>query len=70
ILTAGSTLGMPTSLFSPTRSMAVHFYILAREGISMTNAYGTAALLIIIIFLINVVTNTLVNRYIRKGIKR
>lgn len=70
ILTAGSTLGMPTSIFSPTRSMAVHFYILAREGISMENAYGTAALLIIIIFLINVVTNTLVNRYIRKGIKR
>jgi len=70
ILTAGSTLGMPTSLFSPTRSMAVHFYILAREGISMEKAYGTAALLIIIIFLINVVTNTLVNRYIRKGIKR
>ena len=70
ILTAGSTLGMPSSLFSPTRSMAVHFYILAREGISMENAYGTAALLIIIIFLINVVMNTLVNRYIRKGIKK
>ncbi|NLM04369.1 MAG: phosphate ABC transporter permease PstA [Clostridiales bacterium] len=67
MLTAGSTLRMPTSLFSPTRTMAVHFYILAREGISMDNAYGTAALLIILILLINVGFNMLVNRFIAKG---
>ena len=67
VLTAGSTLRMPTSLFSPTRTMAVHFYILAREGISMKNAYGTAALLIILIFIINVVFNTLVNRSMAKN---
>lgn len=67
VLTAGSALRMPTSLFSPTRTMAVHFYILAREGISMENAYGTAAFLIILIFFINVVVNTLVNRFIAKG---
>ena len=66
VLTAGSALRMPSSLFSPTRSMAVHFYILAREGISMENAYGTAALLIILIFLINVVANTLLNRFTAK----
>jgi len=67
ILTAGSTLRMPVSLFSPTRTMAVHFYILAWEGISMENAYGTAALLIILIFSINVVANSLVNRFMEKG---
>lgn len=67
ILTAGSALRMPTSFFSPTRTMAVHFYILAREGISMENAYGTAALLIILIFLLNVVFNLLVNRFVAKG---
>jgi len=65
-LTAGSSLRMPSSLFSPTRTMAVHFYILAREGISMENAYGTAALLIILIFLINVVANVLVGRFVGK----
>ncbi|MCL2055860.1 MAG: phosphate ABC transporter permease PstA [Oscillospiraceae bacterium] len=65
MLTAGSALRMSRSLFDPTRTMAVHFYILAVEGISMENAYGTAALLIIIIFLINVVANTLVNRFVR-----
>ena len=67
ILTAGSALRMPESLFSPTRTMAVHFYILAREGISMYNAYGTAALLIILILLLNVGFNMLVNRFIAKG---
>ncbi|WP_349670749.1 phosphate ABC transporter permease PstA [Lacrimispora sp.] len=67
ILTAGSALRMPESLFSPTRTMAVHFYILAREGISMDNAYGTAALLIILILLLNVGFNMLVNRFIAKG---
>ncbi|MCL2164493.1 MAG: phosphate ABC transporter permease PstA [Oscillospiraceae bacterium] len=66
ILTAGSALRMPDSIFSPTRTMAVHFYILAREGISMEKAYGTAALLIILIFFINVVSNAIVNRYIAK----
>ena len=67
ILTAGSALRMPSSLFSPTRTMAVHFYLLAMEGISMENAYGTAALLIILIFIINVIANMLVNRFAAKG---
>jgi len=67
ILTAGSALRMASSLFSPTRTMAVHFYLLAREGISMENAYGTAALLIILIFIINVVANALVNKFVAKG---
>jgi len=45
---------MPTSLFSPARTLAVHFYILANEGISLENAYATAAILIILILLINI----------------
>jgi phosphate transport system permease protein len=67
ILTAGSALRMPISLFSPARTMAVHFYILAREGISMERAYGTAAILIILILLVNVVANMLVNRFVARG---
>jgi len=66
IFTAGSALRLPTSVFSSSRTMAVHFYILAREGISMPNAYGTAAILIISILAINLLTYALMNRYIRK----
>jgi len=68
ILTAGSSLVMPTSLFSPIRTMAVHFYILAREGISMEMAYGTGAVLILLVLLINTVANLLLNRYIRRRV--
>lgn len=66
IFTAGSALRMPTSLFSSTRTMSVHFYILAREGISMPNAYGTAAVLIIAILGVNLLTYYLMNRFIKK----
>jgi phosphate ABC transporter permease subunit PstA len=66
IFTAGSALHMPTSLFSSSRTMSVHFYILAREGISMSNAYGTAAVLIIVILAINLMAYTLMNRFMRK----
>ncbi len=66
IFTAGSSLGIPTSVFSSTRTLAVHFYILAREGISMPKAYGTATVLIIIILLINFVAYRLMHRFIAR----
>lgn len=65
ILTAGSSLVMPTSLFSPIRTMSVHFYILAREGISMKMAYGTGAALILLVLMVNVIAQWLISRYIR-----
>jgi phosphate transport system permease protein len=66
IFTAGSALRMPTSVFSSSRTMAVHFYILAREGISMPNAYGTAAVLIITILAINIISYRLMHKFIKK----
>jgi len=66
IFTAGSALRLPTSLFSSSRTMSVHFYILAREGISMPNAYATAAVLVLAILLINLATYAMMNRFIRR----
>ncbi len=66
ILTAGSSLVMPTSLFSPIRTMSVHFYILAREGISMKMAYGTGAALILLVLIVNMLSQWLINRYIKR----
>jgi phosphate transport system permease protein len=66
IFTAGSALRLPTSVFSSSRTMSVHFYILAREGISLSNAYGTAAILIIAILGINILTYYLMNRFIKR----
>jgi phosphate transport system permease protein len=53
LLTAGSALGIPTSLFDSARTLPVHLYILASEGISMPRAYGTALILIVLILLFN-----------------
>ncbi|MDR2532378.1 MAG: phosphate ABC transporter permease PstA [Oscillospiraceae bacterium] len=67
IMTAGYELIMPRSVFDSSRSLAVHFYTLVMDGISERNAYGTAAVLIILVFFINVVANMLINRFVAKG---
>lgn len=66
IFTAGSSLGIPTTIFSSTRTLAVHFYILAREGISMPKAYGTATVLIIIILAINFIAYRLMHGFMKR----
>ena len=66
IFTAGSAIHLPTSVFSSSRTMSVHFYILAREGISMPNAYGTAAVLVLAILIINLATYAMMNRFIKR----
>jgi phosphate transport system permease protein len=70
IFTAGTALNIPTSIFSPTRTMAVHFYILAVEGISLPKAYATGAVLIITILIINVGANALITRGVARSVRR
>ena len=69
IFTAGSSMRIPVSIFDSVRTMSVHFYILAREGISSEKAYATAAVLVISILLINLISYWLMNRFIAKKTK-
>ncbi len=64
IFTAGTALNLPDSIFSPVRTMAVHFYILAVEGISLEKAYATGAVLIITVLLINLTANAIITRVV------
>lgn len=66
MFTVGSALSVPISLFDPGRPLPLHLYILATEGISLENAYGTAAVLVIIVLTLTLLTNYIVNRYQRK----
>ena len=66
LFTAGAALRTPVSVFDSGRTMAVHFYILAREGISMPNAYGTAAILMISILLINIAAYSLMQHLMKR----
>ncbi|MFO8059458.1 MAG: phosphate ABC transporter permease PstA [Bacillota bacterium] len=59
ILTAGSALGVPSSLLAPGRALSVHLYVLAVEGISMERAYATGAVLIMAVVTINILMNRL-----------
>jgi len=66
IFTAGVALRTPGSLFDSARTMSVHFYTLTMEGISDEQAYGTAAVLVVTILVINVVSYTLMHRFTRR----
>lgn len=67
IFTAGSTLphAVPRSIFDSTRTLSVHFYQLAREGISNERAYATAAVLVLSIALINLGSSLFLQRFSR-----
>lgn len=66
IFTMGSSLRLPTSFMDSGRTMAVHFYILAREGISLEKAYATALVLVVIILTINAVAYYLMHRIVSR----
>ncbi|MBZ2164662.1 phosphate ABC transporter permease PstA [Methanobacterium spitsbergense] len=70
LFVVGSALAMPLSIFDPGRPLPLHLYVLATEGISLDNAYGTAAVLVLLILVITVVTNTVVERYSKKMMGR
>ena len=66
IFTMGSSLRLPTSFMDSGRTMAVHFYILAREGISMEKAYATALVLVLSILTVNIAAYYIMNRFMKR----
>ena len=53
VYTAGTVAQLPEDLFSSGRSLAVHLYVLASEGLFMEQAFATAVVLVIITVIIN-----------------
>jgi len=70
LYTVGAALQAPVSIFDPGQPLPLHLYTLATEGISMPYAYGTAAVLVVLILIITIVTNALVDRYTKKMMGR
>jgi phosphate transport system permease protein len=68
IFTAGSSLphSSPRSLLDGTRTLSIHFYQLAREGISADRAYATAAVLVVAISVINLGSSLALHRFMRR----
>lgn len=53
IYTAGSVTGVPNSLMSSGCTLAVHMYALLSEGLYTNEAYATAVVLLVLVFIIN-----------------
>jgi phosphate transport system permease protein len=66
IFTAGTVAAFPTSVFSSTRTLSVHMYSLASEGLHIDKAYATAVVLLALVALINAAA-LLVMKRITKG---
>ena len=61
--TMGQAINMPITPLDSGRSMPVHLYLLAVEGINMPAAYGTAFLLMVLILMFNIVARLIVRKY-------
>ncbi|MGN0394310.1 MAG: phosphate ABC transporter permease PstA [Coprococcus sp.] len=53
IYTAGSVAEVAKSIFSSTRTLSVHMYLLSKEGFHTNQAYATAVVLLLLVVMIN-----------------
>ncbi|BBF44297.1 phosphate transport system permease protein PstA [Lachnospiraceae bacterium KM106-2] len=53
IYTAGTVAAVPPNIMGSGRTLAVHMYSISSEGLHTNQAYATAVVLLIIVFLIN-----------------
>ncbi len=66
IYTAGSVAQVPTSILDSTRTLSVHMYVLASEGLYINQTYATAVVLLVIVVCINALSGYIA-RKIGKG---
>lgn len=57
IYTAGTVADVASGLFSSGRTLAVHMYVLSSEGLHTEQAYATAVVLLVIVFVINAISS-------------
>lgn len=63
IFTAGTVAKVPTSIFSSTRTLAVHMYNLSKESLYTDQAYATAVVLLVLVIIINFVSDLLASKF-------
>lgn len=52
----------PFGIFDSCRTLAVHMYVLASEGLHIGETYATAVVLLVVVVLLNLATNLIANR--------
>jgi len=66
IYTAGTVAQVPQSIFDSARTLSVHMYALASEGLYTNQAYATAAVLLVTVAGINALSAYLAKRIARR----
>lgn len=67
IYTAGTVAKIPGSLLESGRTLSVHMYALASEGLYIDQTYATAVVLLVIVAGINALSSALARRLTREG---
>lgn len=62
IYTAGTVAKVHDSLFDSGRTLAVHMYAISTEGLHMDESYATAVVLLIMVFIINSMSQFIAGR--------
>lgn len=65
IFTAGTVARVPSSVMSSGRSLAIHMYNLASEGLHMNEAYATAVVLLILVVFINTLSSFVAKKLVK-----
>lgn len=66
IYTAGTVTDVPESLFASGRTLAIHMYVLSREGLYTGQAYATAVVLLVVVVGINALSAAAAKRIARR----
>lgn len=66
LLTLGGTLLLPHSIFDGSRTLSLHLFMVAMETGAMDVAFGTGAVLIFVVIIINATSTFLLKRFMKK----
>lgn len=66
IYTSGTVAGIPKDLMHSGRTLSIHMYALLSEGLYMEEAYATAVVLLIMVFIINMLSGLIAKRLTAK----
>ncbi|MCL2051157.1 MAG: phosphate ABC transporter permease PstA [Lachnospiraceae bacterium] len=66
IFTIGGVIRLPENLMSQGRTLALHVYQLASQGLYPNEAYATAVILLMVVFGINALSGAVERRFINK----
>lgn len=65
VYTAGTVAQLPSSVMGSGRSLAIHMFTLANEGLYMDQAYATAVILLLLVVFINCLSYYLAKKLVR-----